>query len=167
MIEHADDREEDQPKPASLARLTTDIVAAYAAHNQVATADLGILIGAVANRLRELGRPQEPEPAKLEPAVPVRRSITPDHLVCLVCGKQLSMLKRHLAAEHGLTPGQYREAFGLKSDYPMAAPLLSAALGARETSRSGPAQEGAAPSAAPGGRRAGPVKRGNRRELVT
>jgi predicted transcriptional regulator len=125
MVERADDREEDQPKPASLARLTTDIVAAYVAHNQVAAADVGILIGAVANRLRVLGRPQEPEPAKLEPAVPVRRSITPDHLVCLVCGKQLSMLKRHLAAEHGLTPGQYREAFGLKSDYPMAAPSYS------------------------------------------
>jgi ROS/MUCR transcriptional regulator protein len=53
--------------------------------------------------------------------VPVRRSLTPNHLVCLVCGKQLRMLRRHLATEHGLTPGQYREAFGLKSDYPMTA----------------------------------------------
>ena len=91
-------------------------------HHQVAPADLGHLIGAVANRLRQLGRPQEPEPAKLEPAVPVRRSLTPDHLVCLVCGTRQTMLKRHLAAAHGLTPSQYREAFGLKSDYPMTAP---------------------------------------------
>jgi predicted transcriptional regulator len=124
MVERAVDREEDQPKPASLARLTTDIVAAYVAHNQVTAADLGTLIGTVANRLCALGRPQEPEPVKLGPAVPVRRSI-PDHLVCLVCGKRLRMLRRHLAAEHGLTPGQYREAFGLKSDYPMAAPSYS------------------------------------------
>jgi predicted transcriptional regulator len=126
MVERAHhDWEEHQPKPASLARLTTDIVAAFVAHNQVAAADLGQLIVAVAERLREIGWPQEPEPEKLEAAVPVQRSITPDHLVCLVCGKQLRMLKRHLAAEHSLTPGQYREAFGLKSDYPMVAPSYS------------------------------------------
>jgi predicted transcriptional regulator len=125
MVERADNREEDHSKPASLARLTTDIVAAYVAHNQVAAADLGTLIGAVADRFRELGQPQKPEPAPLAPAVPVRRSITPDQLVCLACGKQLRMLKRHLAVEHGLTPGQYREAFGLKSDYPMTAASYS------------------------------------------
>jgi MucR family transcriptional regulator, transcriptional regulator of exopolysaccharide biosynthesis len=125
MVERADDPEEDQQKPASLARLTTDIVAAYVAHNQVTPADLGTLIGAVANRLRELSRPQEPEPAKLEAAVPVRRSLTPDQLVCLVCGKRQRMLKRHLAGAHSLTPGQYREAFGLKSHYPMTAPSYS------------------------------------------
>jgi predicted transcriptional regulator len=122
MVERADDRQKDQPKPASLAQLTTEIVVAYVAHNQVAAADLVTLIGAVADHLRELRRPHEPEPAKLEPAVPVRRSLTPDHLVCLVCGKQLRMLKRHLAAEHGLTPGQYRETFSLRPDYPMTAP---------------------------------------------
>jgi len=122
MVERADEREEDQPEPASLAQLTTNIVVAYVGHNQVAAADLGTLIGAVATRLRELRRPQEPEPAKLAPAVPARRSLTPDHLVCLVCGKQLRTLKRHLAAAHGLTPSRYREAFGLKSDYPMTAP---------------------------------------------
>jgi predicted transcriptional regulator len=59
---------------------------------------------------------------KPEPAVPVRRSVRPDHLVCLVCGKKQKLLKRHLAVEHELTPDQYRETFGLKSDYPMAAP---------------------------------------------
>jgi predicted transcriptional regulator len=54
--------------------------------------------------------------------VSLRRSIRPDHLVCLVCGQLQKMLKRHLAVRHGLTPAQYRERFGLKPDYPMAAP---------------------------------------------
>jgi predicted transcriptional regulator len=125
MDEHSDDREEDQREPASLARLTTDIVAAYVAYARVASRDVADLIGAVANGLRKVGWPPEPEPAKLKPAVPVRRSLTPDHLVCLVCGKRQKMLKRHLAAEHGLTPGQYRELFGLKPDYPMTAPSYS------------------------------------------
>jgi predicted transcriptional regulator len=57
-----------------------------------------------------------------EPAVPVRRSIGSDHLVCLVCGKKHKLLKRHLALEHGLTPNEYRDTFGLKPDYPMTAP---------------------------------------------
>ena len=54
--------------------------------------------------------------------VSARRSVRPDHLVCLVCGKKQKLLKRHLAVEHELTPEQYRESFGLKPDYPMAAP---------------------------------------------
>ena len=57
-----------------------------------------------------------------EPAVPVRRSVQPDHLVCLVCGKKQKLLKRHLAAEHELTPDEYRQRFGLQPDYPMMAP---------------------------------------------
>jgi predicted transcriptional regulator len=56
------------------------------------------------------------------PAVSGRRSVRPDHLVCLICGKKQKLLRRHLAVEHELTPNQYRETFGLKSDYPMAAP---------------------------------------------
>ena len=59
---------------------------------------------------------------KPEPAVSVRRSVRPDHLVCLICGKKQKLLKRHLAVEHELTPNQYRETFGLKPDYPMVAP---------------------------------------------
>jgi predicted transcriptional regulator len=60
--------------------------------------------------------------SKPEPAVPVRRSIRPDHLACLVCGKPQKTLKRHLGAAHGLTPAEYRERFDLKADYPMIAP---------------------------------------------
>jgi predicted transcriptional regulator len=61
-------------------------------------------------------------PSKLEPAVSLRRSVRPDHLVCLICGKKQKLLKRHLAVEHELTPNQYGETFRLKPDYPMAAP---------------------------------------------
>jgi hypothetical protein len=67
-------------------------------------------------------RTERQEEAKPEPAVPVRRSIGSDHLVCLVCGKRQILLKRHLAVEHGLTPKQYRDTFKLKPDYPMTAP---------------------------------------------
>ena len=108
---------------SSLAEITAEIVSAYVSHNQIATADLAGLITAVADKLGRIGaQPEQPEDEKLEPAVSVRRSIRPDHLLCLVCGKPQKMLKRHLAVQHGLTPAEYRERFGLKPDYPMAAP---------------------------------------------
>jgi predicted transcriptional regulator len=113
----------DGAEPASLAEMTVEIVSAYVAYNQVAASDLPKVISTVASGLRILGR--EPAAAVLdkpEPIVPVRRSIRPDYLVCLICGKKQKLLKRHLAVEHEVTPKQYRETFGLKSDYPMAAP---------------------------------------------
>jgi predicted transcriptional regulator len=64
-------------------------------------------------------------PNRPEPAVSVHRSVRPDHLVCLVCGKKQKLLKRHFAVEHELTPSQYRETFGLKSDYPRVAPTYT------------------------------------------
>jgi predicted transcriptional regulator len=77
----------------------------------------------VGSELAALATNSEPaELKKPQPAVSVRRSIRPDHLVCLVCGKEQKLLKRHLAGEHQLTPEEYRERFGLKSDYPMVAP---------------------------------------------
>ena len=118
----------DGAEPASLAEMTVEIDAAYVAHNQVAASDLPKVISTVAGRLRILGREFEAAvPDKPEPVVPVRRSVRPDHLVCLICGKKQKLLKRHLAVEHEVTPKQYRETFGLKPDYPMAAP--SCALG--------------------------------------
>ena len=81
------------------------------------------LITAVAGQLSRIGTAPEPvEAEKPKPAVPIRRSIQRDHLLCLVCGKPQKVLKRHLAVQHELTPAQYRERFGLKPDYPMAAP---------------------------------------------
>ncbi len=110
-------------EPISLVKITTEIVSAYVSNNQIAMADLAGLITAVAGQLSKAGaEPEQPREEKSEPAVSVRRSVRPDHLVCLVCGKPQKMLKRHLAVQHELSPAEYRERFGLKPDYPMTAP---------------------------------------------
>jgi predicted transcriptional regulator len=122
VAEPAEGQEEGEPAP--LGALTTEIVAAYVTKNVVAIADLGHVIETVGRALGALGR-EQPEPPRPEPAVPVRRSLHDDHLVCLVCGEQHRTLRRHLGVAHQLTPEAYREQFGLKSDYPMAAPGYS------------------------------------------
>ena len=122
MAERAEEQKQEELR--SVAALTTEIVTAYVTRNTIAIADLGDLIGAVGRALGTLGREQA-EPVKPPPAVPVRRSIHDNHLVCLVCGKQQKILRRHLAVAHQLTPEAYREQFGLKPDYPMAAPGYS------------------------------------------
>jgi predicted transcriptional regulator len=108
-----------------LVELTTEIVTAYLSHHQVVPAEIGVIIGSVAGSLSKLGNTQEPAPAAAQPVVPVRRSISRDHLICLLCGKKQKVLKRHLATAHGITPPEYRERFGLKPDYPMTAPGYS------------------------------------------
>jgi predicted transcriptional regulator len=106
-----------------IAELTTEIVAAYVSYHKLRVPDVSGVINAVGIELASLGAAAEPSVLKKpEPAVTVRRSVRPDHLVCLICGKKQKLLKRHLAVEHELTPNQYRETFGLKPDYPMAAP---------------------------------------------
>jgi predicted transcriptional regulator len=122
MVEHADEQKQEELR--SVAELTTEIVVAYVTRNTITPADLGDLIGAVARALNGLGRAQA-EPAKPEPAVPVRRSVQNEHLTCLVCGKQQRTLRRHLDVVHQLTPEAYREQFGLGADYPMTAPGYS------------------------------------------
>ena len=119
MAERAEEARQEELR--SVAELTTEIIVAYVTRNIVALTDLSDLIGAVAQALGALGR-EKPEPARPEPAVPVRRSIHDDHLVCLVCGKQQKVLRRHLDVAHQLTPEAYREQFGLRPDYPMTAP---------------------------------------------
>jgi predicted transcriptional regulator len=110
-------------EPATLAQVTAEIVSAYVSNNKIAPSDLAMLISDVAGSMAKIGTSVElPAVEKPEPAVSVRRSIRPDHLVCLVCGKPQKMLKRHLAIRHELTPAGYRERFGLKADYPMTAP---------------------------------------------
>src|SRR5919106_4080123 len=124
MAEPAEEQEEGEPAP--LGGLTTEIVAAYVIRNAVAIADLGHVIETVGRALAALSREQpKPAMANPEPAVPVRRSIQKDHLVCLVCGQRLKTLRRHLNIVHQLTLEAYRERFGLKSDYPMTAPGYS------------------------------------------
>ena len=101
--------------------LTVQIVSAYVAHNSVATDALPALTQSVYNALTKAGT-VAPEPEKPLPAVPVKRSVSHDHIICLEDGKKQKMLKRHLQTAHGLTPEQYREKWGLPHDYPLVAP---------------------------------------------
>jgi predicted transcriptional regulator len=113
----------EQLEHSTLAEMTAEIVSAYVSHHQILPAEVPSLIGSVAGKLATLGSEQaEAAPAKPQPVVAVRRSIGRDHISCLICGKKQKLLKRHLAAAHGLTPSDYREMFALKSDYPMTAP---------------------------------------------
>ena len=106
----------------TLITLTADIVAAHVSNNSVAVNDLPQLIANVHGALAALNGPSSLPEAKPEPKVPVRSSIKPDYIVCLEDGKKLKMLKRHLMTHYSLTPDQYRQKWGLNSDYPMVAP---------------------------------------------
>ena len=113
------------PKMAEeeLLRMTADVVAAYVSNNTLPSAQLAEVINAVYNSLKSLeGQPAESQPEPLKPAVPVRKSVTPDYLVCLEDGKKLKMLKRHLRSTYNMTPDEYRAKWGLPPDYPMVAP---------------------------------------------
>ena len=106
-----------------IVQLTADIVSAYVSNNKIGSDELAKLIGEVHSALvRAPGAAAEPEPEPREPAVSVRRSITPDYIVCLEDGKKFKSLKRHLQGEHGLTPDEYRSKWSLPRDYPMVAP---------------------------------------------
>ena len=114
---------DEQAERSNIAELTTEIVAAYVSGHKLRVSDVSGVINAVGTELAALGTGAASLALdKPEPAVSVRRSVRPDHLVCLICGRKQKLLKRHLAVEHELTPNQYRETFGLKSDYPMVAP---------------------------------------------
>jgi predicted transcriptional regulator len=107
-----------------------EILSAYLSNNTVSPADLASVIETVKTAFGVSGgsamAPISDEPKKMEPAVSIKKSITPDALVCLCCGKPFKSLKRHLQSEHGLSPDEYRAAFGLKVDYPTVAPNYSA-----------------------------------------
>jgi predicted transcriptional regulator len=103
--------------------LAAEIVSAFVSYNPVPKGDLPALIHAVHSAVERLEKGPESAPPQIEtkaPAVPIRRSITPDFLICLEDGKRFKSLRRHLAG-HGLTPAQYREKWHLPSDYPMVA----------------------------------------------
>lgn len=110
---------------STLLALVTDIVSAHVGNNTVASADLPGLITNVYGALAGLGEPVVQIEARPDPAVSVRASVKPDHIVCLEDGKKLKMLKRHLMSDHGMTPEQYRARWGLAADYPMVAPNYS------------------------------------------
>ena len=112
---------------AEITTLTAEIVSAYVGHHSVAATDLPDLIAKVGKGLAGLGEaPAEPEEEKPTPAVPIKRSVTPDYIICLEDGKKLKMLKRHLQTRYDMTPDEYRQRWGLKDDYPMVAPAYAA-----------------------------------------
>jgi predicted transcriptional regulator len=109
--------------------LAADIVSAYVSNNSVATADLPGLIGNVHSALLGVagGAAGAATAEAPKPAISVKKSVTPDYIVCLEDGKRFKSLKRHLQTKYGMTPAQYREKWNLPPDYPMVAPSYAAA----------------------------------------
>ena len=107
----------------NLIDLTAEIVSAYVSNNTVPSGDLPNLIGDVYRALQNTsGAAAEPEPEPLKPAVSVKKSVTPDYIICLEDGKKFKSLKRHLRTHYDMSPEEYREKWGLPADYPMVAP---------------------------------------------
>lgn len=106
-----------------LVEMAADIVSAYVSANQVTPQEIPALIRTVYASLQQISGPAPATIASAqEPAVPVKKSITPDYIVCLEDGKKFKSLKRHLRTKYGMTPDEYRAKWGLPHDYPMVAP---------------------------------------------
>ncbi len=116
MADHSDE--------ASCIQLTANIVCAYVSNNTVSSAEIPVLIGQVYSALMRVskGAAGAAPAGPLKPAVPIKRSITPEYLVCLEDGKKFKSLKRHLRTQYRMTPDQYRAKWNLPADYPMVAP---------------------------------------------
>lgn len=136
--------------------LTTEIVSAHLANNQVVQADVPELIQQVYSKLNELATSEEAAAVELVPAVPIKKSVTDDYIICLEDGKKLKMLKRHLMTAYGMTPDEYRAKWGLRHDYPMVAPSYAKkrqelakkiGLGRKPRPTAAPAQPAPAPAA--------------------
>src|SRR3982750_2497044 len=113
---------------SELVELTAKIVSAYVSKNEIGARDLPHLINETHAALsRATGNPPVPEREELRPRVPVKKSVMPDHIVCLEDGKKFKSLKRHLRTQYNMTPEQYREKWGLPPDYPMLAPNYAVA----------------------------------------
>lgn len=111
-----------QSPSSDLLRLSAQIVSAHVVKNAVAPEALPALIRGVYAALASVEQPVVSEPEPLQPAVPIKRSVFPDYIVCLEDGAKMKMLKRYLKVRFNLTPEQYRERWGLPRDYPMVAP---------------------------------------------
>ncbi|MEI8396204.1 MAG: MucR family transcriptional regulator [Rhodospirillaceae bacterium] len=112
------------PAQAALLALVSELVAAYVANNRVPVAELPTLVATVHQALRAAPTPEtaEANSTPLKPAVSVKKSVQPESITCLECGAGFKMLKRHLAADHDMTPDAYRARWNLPPDYPMTAP---------------------------------------------
>jgi len=118
----------DSTAGGSFIELTAEIVSAYVSNNTVAAAEIPGLINQVHAALtRVSGKSGDAPPEPLRPAVSVKKSITPEYIVCLEDGKKFKSLKRHLRTQYNMTPEQYREKWSLGVDYPMVAPNYAAA----------------------------------------
>ena len=118
---------DDDSKPQELLALTTEIVASFVGNNAVAMSDLPALIASVFQALRTTGQAEPEQTAETPtPAVPIKKSVQQNFIVCLEDGKKLKMLKRHLATRYNMTPEDYRRRWGLSKDYPMVAPAYAA-----------------------------------------
>ena len=106
----------------TLVTLTADIVAAHVSNNSVAISDIPLVIRSVHEALAGLSSKAEPEPEPQQPAVSVRSSVKPDYIVCLEDGQKLTMMRRYLMTNFGMTPEDYRAKWNLPKDYPMTAP---------------------------------------------
>ncbi len=113
--------------PEAVLRMATDIVSAYVSHNALPSGQIPELIQTVFRSLNEMDGPKSGEGEEApKPAVPIRKSVTPDFIICLEDGKKLKMLKRHLRTTYSMTPEEYRAKWGLAPDYPMVAPNYAA-----------------------------------------
>lgn len=118
----------DAENKTEIVELTADIVAAYVGNNAVPSAELPNLISDVYRALNAAVDGSKPkEVVEEKPAVPVRKSVTPDFIICLEDGKKFKSLKRHLRTHYDMSPEQYREKWGLPADYPMVAPSYAEA----------------------------------------
>lgn len=115
------------PSNSELLSLTTEIVAAHVSNNNVNSGDLPGLIHSVYSALSGIGSGKTFSAERPQPAVPIKKSVSDDYIICLEDGKKLKMLKRHLMSHYNMTPDQYRERWGLPLDYPMTAPNYAAA----------------------------------------
>lgn len=121
----------EQVERDQITSLTADIVSAYVSNNPVPTGELAALIGNVHKSLMTLGAGEQEAPAEpKKPAVPVKKSVHEDYIICLEDGKKFKSLKRHLSTRYGLSPDEYRQKWGLPSDYPMVAPSYATARSA-------------------------------------
>jgi predicted transcriptional regulator len=116
----------DHSDKANCIELTANIVSAYVSNNTVSSAEIPILISRVYSALMRISNAVAAPAEPLTPAVPIKRSITPEHLICLEDGKKFKSLKRHLRSQYQMTPDQYRAKWNLPTDYPMVAPKYAA-----------------------------------------
>jgi len=109
---------------SQLIALTSQIVSAYVSKNTIQPADVPNLISTAYQSLKTVGQPHEQNAPieELKPAVPIKKSVTPEYIICLEDGKRLKMLKRHLNTSYSMTPDEYRAKWGLPAEYPMVAP---------------------------------------------